>query len=146
MKHCFLDTSVTMCPLTRTIPSFPGRPEPSSNRFKPPASRLSPAKGCLSERSRCSCPLGPIICPVLQICRLRCQLLGLDGLKLPNWGIYFRALALYASVKPDFVDCLEVAHMERLKLPTIASFDRDFDRIPGARQAGARIAADAQDG
>jgi predicted nucleic acid-binding protein len=34
----------------------------------------------------------------------------------------------------DFTDALGVAHMERLKLPAIASFDRDFDRFPHIRR------------
>jgi predicted nucleic acid-binding protein len=57
-------------------------------------------------------------------------ILALRGLKLPRKGVYLRALDLYASANLDFVDCLSVAHMERAKINTILSFDRDFDRIP----------------
>lgn len=57
-------------------------------------------------------------------------ILTLRGLKLPHKRAYLRALDLYAT-HPflDFVDALNVAHMERAKIRTIWSFDRDFDRI-----------------
>lgn len=55
----------------------------------------------------------------------------LRGLRLPSKRTYLRALDLYAASNLDFVDALSVAHMERTKINTILSFDRDFDRIPG---------------
>ncbi len=53
----------------------------------------------------------------------------LRGLKIANKKTYLRALDLYVSTNIDFVDALSVAHMERAKLTTILSFDRDFDKI-----------------
>ncbi|MFN0071256.1 MAG: PIN domain-containing protein [Chloroflexota bacterium] len=67
----------------------------------------------------------------LEICRLLSQLLSLPGLKLSNKRAYLQALERYAASTLDFVDCLEVAHMERLRIDTIVSFDRDFDKIAG---------------
>lgn len=58
-------------------------------------------------------------------------ILALRGLKFPRKGVYLRALDLYASTNLDFVDCLNIAHMERAKINAILSFDRDFDHIPG---------------
>lgn len=58
-------------------------------------------------------------------------IITLKGLKLPNRRTYLRALDLYASTNLDFVDALNVAHMERAKIGTILSFDRDYDRVPG---------------
>lgn len=56
----------------------------------------------------------------------------LQGLKLPNKRMYLRALELYTSFPHlDFVDALNVAHMERAGDTAIVSFDRDFDRVPG---------------
>lgn len=57
------------------------------------------------------------------------EVIRLPGVKLANKRSYLRALDLYASANIDFVDALSVAHMERLKLDVILSFDRDFDRI-----------------
>lgn len=62
-------------------------------------------------------------------------IIGLPRVKLPNKGAHLRALELYVQ-HPflDFVDALQVAHMERQGITEIASFDRDFDRIPGIRR------------
>ncbi len=60
------------------------------------------------------------------------NILTMRGFKLPHKRVYLRALEIYAAyARLDFVDALNVAHIERLKLPGIISFDRDFDRIPG---------------
>lgn len=62
--------------------------------------------------------------------RLR-PLLILPGLKLPHQRSFLRALDLYA-LHPflDFEDALQIAHMERLGLTEILSYDTDFDKIP----------------
>src|SRR5438094_9433679 len=41
------------------------------------------------------------------------NVLGLRGLKLPHKRTYLRALDLYASTNLDFVESLNVAHMQR---------------------------------
>ena len=58
-------------------------------------------------------------------------LLGLSGFRLPHKPVYVRALELYATTKLDFVDALNVAHMERGEIQTIVSFDTHYDRVPG---------------
>lgn len=57
--------------------------------------------------------------------------ISLKGLKLPHKKTYLRALELYATINIDFVDALNVAHMERTGITTILSFDKDYDRVPG---------------
>jgi predicted nucleic acid-binding protein len=56
----------------------------------------------------------------------------LKGLRIPQKRTYQRALELWVTTPQvkDFTDTLLVAQMERLKVTTIASFDRDFDRFP----------------
>lgn len=58
-------------------------------------------------------------------------ILSLRGLKLPHKKTYRRALEIYASTNLDFPDALAVAHMERLGLTEILSFDEDFDTLTG---------------
>lgn len=69
--------------------------------------------------------------PRSQIQTYLAPVITLRGLRLPHKKTYLRALDLYASTNLDFVDALNVAHMERTHLTTILSFDQDFDRIPG---------------
>ena len=63
-------------------------------------------------------------------------ILTLRGLKLGQKRIYLHSLDLYAS-SPflDFEDALAIAHMARLGVTEIVSYDRDFDRIAGLRRA-----------
>lgn len=58
-------------------------------------------------------------------------LINVTGLKLPNKRWFSRALDLYAA-QPflDFEDALSLAHMERQGIRIMASYDRDFDKIP----------------
>ena len=62
------------------------------------------------------------------------SILGLRGLTMLHKRTYLRALDLYATTNVDFVDGLNVAHMERAKITNIVSFDRDFDHIPGIQR------------
>jgi predicted nucleic acid-binding protein len=60
-------------------------------------------------------------------------ILSFRGLKMPHKMTYQRALNLYASSTIDFPDTLAVAHMERMKIKDIYSFDKDFDKFAGIR-------------
>jgi uncharacterized protein len=63
--------------------------------------------------------------------RLR-PMLMLRGLKLPHKRLYLRALDVFAAHPTlDFEDAVAVAHMERLKLTGLYSYDSDFDRVTG---------------
>lgn len=54
----------------------------------------------------------------------------LRGLQLVGKSTYLRALDIYATTPLDFVDTLNVAHMERLHVETIVTFDQGYDRVP----------------
>ena len=53
----------------------------------------------------------------------------LRGLRLPQEALYRRALDLYVEENIDFVDALNVAHVERAHWGAIVSFDRHYRRI-----------------
>jgi predicted nucleic acid-binding protein len=61
-------------------------------------------------------------------------LVGLPGLALPNKHRLRRVFELYIDVKLSFGDAFHVALMEQLGIEEIATFDRDFDRVPGIRR------------
>lgn len=69
--------------------------------------------------------------PRADIRALLYPLVMLPGLKLPHRRMYLRALDIYASTKLDFEDALTVAHMERLHITQVVSYDRDFDGLQG---------------
>jgi predicted nucleic acid-binding protein len=59
-------------------------------------------------------------------------ILQLRGLKLPHKRTYLRALELWeARPSLDFEDVLAAAHVQRLGLNEITSYDLGFDRLPG---------------
>jgi predicted nucleic acid-binding protein len=64
--------------------------------------------------------------------RLRLEpILRIPGFRLPARGVFLRALDLFVDYpRLDFEDALCVAHMERIDIQEIASYDRGFDRVP----------------
>lgn len=60
------------------------------------------------------------------------NIFSLKGFKIPAKQTYRRALELWVNTPQvrDIVDVLSVSQAERLKIPTVASFDEDFDRFP----------------
>ena len=61
--------------------------------------------------------------------------LVIRGLQLPHKQTCIGALNIYASdTSLDFEDALAVAHMNRLSITEIVSYDRDFDRVPGIQR------------
>jgi predicted nucleic acid-binding protein len=70
--------------------------------------------------------------PRAEIRRHLGNVLSLRGLRIPQKRTYRRALELWVDTPSvrDFTDVLHVAHMERLGISAIASFDHDVDRFP----------------
>lgn len=67
--------------------------------------------------------------------RLR-PMLALRSLKLDNKRSFLRAFDLWDLYPAlDFEDVLTVAHMERLGLTDLISYDRDFDGIPPVQRS-----------
>jgi predicted nucleic acid-binding protein len=56
------------------------------------------------------------------------------GLTIEHKQAVLAALDLYESSTLDFEDCLSVAHVNRLALDSIISYDRDFDRVAKVRR------------
>lgn len=59
------------------------------------------------------------------------SLIELPGIVLPGKQRLRRAFELYAERNMSFGDACHVAVMEQYDMTEIASFDRDFDRVPG---------------
>lgn len=65
------------------------------------------------------------------------NLIRMRGIAVRNKRLYFRALDLYIKhAHLDFVDALCVAYAEREAQPTVLTFDRGFDRVPGVTRRG----------
>lgn len=74
--------------------------------------------------------------PRREVQRHLSNIFALRGFKIPAKQTYRRALELWVGTPQvrDYVDALSVAQAERLKIPTIASFDADFDRFPSVKR------------
>ena len=57
------------------------------------------------------------------------DLLAMKSFKIERKGMLRDAVALYASTNVDFVDAYHAAHLRNRKIPTICSFDRDFESL-----------------
>jgi predicted nucleic acid-binding protein len=62
-------------------------------------------------------------------------LIELPGVVLPGKRRYRRVFDLFVETNLPFADAYHTALMEQLGIEEIATFDRDFDRIPGIRRA-----------
>lgn len=61
------------------------------------------------------------------------DVLDLRGLRVSQEALFRRALELYAEANIDFVDALNVAHVERAQWDGIVSFDHHYKRIATVR-------------
>ncbi len=61
-------------------------------------------------------------------------LLGLPGIMLQGKRRFERVFNYYVDLNISFADAYHAVLMEDLKLTTIISFDRDFDRVPGLQR------------
>ena len=61
-------------------------------------------------------------------------LLELPSLDVRGKSTVRRALDLYVELNVGFADAYHVALMEQLGIKEIATFDKDFDRVPGIRR------------
>ncbi len=125
----FLDTNVILRYLTRDDPVKAERCYELFQRVERKEVRLTTSESVLAEvvyvlSSRSVYNQGRE-----QVRNLLLPIVSLSGLLVPHRRSFLRALEFYAVTNMDFEDCLSLAHMERLKIKTIVSYDRDFDRI-----------------
>ncbi len=62
------------------------------------------------------------------------SLIELPAMSLPNKHRLRRVFEIYMDVNLSFADAYHVALMEQVGIDEIATFDRDFDRVPGIRR------------
>jgi predicted nucleic acid-binding protein len=65
-------------------------------------------------------------------------LLNLAALEVEGRNRLMRALDVYVQHRMSFGDAYNVALMEELGIEEIASFDRDFEKVPGIRRIDPR--------
>lgn len=130
----FLDTNILLRYLTKDDPAKAERCYELLQRIKRKEIRVVTSQAVLAEvvyvlssralynqsRERVRALLLPIV--------------SLPALRIPFRRAFLRALDLYASTSLDFEDALSVAHMERLKIATILSYDQDFDHVEGIQR------------
>jgi|SRR5579884_763590 len=73
--------------------------------------------------------------PKVQIRDALLPLLELPGISLPGKRRLRRVFELYVERNIPFADAYHAVLMEHLDVREIATFDTDFDRVPGIRRA-----------
>jgi predicted nucleic acid-binding protein len=61
-------------------------------------------------------------------------LISMRGIIIPNKQRWKRVFNFYVDLNLPFADAYHVVVMEELKLTEIATFDTDFDRVPGIKR------------
>jgi predicted nucleic acid-binding protein len=69
--------------------------------------------------------------PKAAIRRALLPLLELPGLVLPGKRRFRKAFDLYVNLNISFADACHAVLMQQLGLDEIATFDAEFDRVPG---------------
>ncbi len=130
----FLDTNIILRYLTRDDPAKAQRCYALFQQLKRKQIRLVTSESVLAEVVYVLSSSSLYNQPRENVRTLLLPIIGLPGLKISNRRVFLRALELYASTRMDFEDCLSIAHMERLKINTILSYDQDFDRVKGIQR------------
>lgn len=73
--------------------------------------------------------------PKAKIREVVLPLIELTGVVLPGKRRFRKVFDLYVNLNLPFADAYHAALMEQLHLIEIATFDREFDRVPGIRRA-----------
>jgi predicted nucleic acid-binding protein len=130
----FLDTNIILRYLAKDDPAKAARCYELFQRLKRKEIRLATSESVVAEvvyvlsspslYNRSRRDIRTLLLPIIRLPRLR----------VPHRRTVLRALELYATTSLDSEDALSVAHMRRLKLTTIVSYDEDFDRIEGVQR------------
>jgi predicted nucleic acid-binding protein len=132
MPFQFLDTNPIIRYLTRDNPDQAARARALFERAARGAVTLYLSEAVVVEAVNVLSSRVTYNLPRHEVQRHLGNIFSLAGFRVPQKNTYRRALELWVATPQvrDFVDALSVAQMERLKIPTIASFDQDFDRFP----------------
>jgi len=72
--------------------------------------------------------------PVDEVARAVTSLIRIPSLRVPNKGVWLRALELMAEFRVDLPDAYVAATMEFTHEAEVYALDSDFDRIPGVKR------------
>lgn len=125
----FLDTNVILRYLTRDDPVKAERCFELFQRVKRKEIKLTTSETVLAEVVYVLSSRSVYNQAREQVRNLLLPIVSLSGVLVLHRRSFLRALELFAVTNMDFEDCLSLAHMERLKIKTIVSYDRDFDRV-----------------
>jgi predicted nucleic acid-binding protein len=130
----FLDTNVILRYLTKDDPVKAQRCFELFQQVKRKEIQLTTSEAVLAEVVYVLASRSHYNQPRENIRTLLLPIVSLPGLKIPHRRAFLRALDLYANTPLDLEDALSIAHMERMKLTTILSYDEDFDRVKGIQR------------
>ena len=127
----FLDTNIVLRFLTRDLPEQADRCRDLLIRVDAGEIQVTTSESVIAQIVYVLSSRRAYALPRVRIKELLEPILHLRGLKLERRDTYLRALDLYAAHTIDFEDAMAVAHMERLGITDILSYDHHFDGLPG---------------
>lgn len=130
----FLDTNIFLRYLTKDDPVKAQRCYELFQRIKRKETQVTTSESVLAEVVYVLSSRALYNQPRENVRALLLPIISLPGLRVPHRRAFLRALDLYANTSLDFEDALSVAHMERMKLTTLLSYDADFDRVKSVQR------------
>ena len=127
----FLDTNIVLRVLTRDLPEEAERCRELLRRVDAGEVEVTTSESTVAELVYVLSSPRLYALPRQRIKELLEPILYMRGLRLEYRDTYLRALALYAAYSIDFADALAAAHMERLGIDQIVSYDHSLDLLPG---------------
>jgi uncharacterized protein len=126
----FLDTNIVLRYLTRDLPEQAQRCRDLLMRVDAGEVEITTSESVIAEIVYVLSSPRTYALPRTRVRELLEPVLHLRGLKLEHRTTYLRALALYVAHPIDFEDAVSAAHMERLGISDIVSYDHHFDGLP----------------
>lgn len=135
---CFVDTNVFARWLTQDEPTHAVRASEFLHRVEAGEIAATTSEGVIVELVYVLQSKRTYARTREQIREAVSDVVNLKGLRLPRKSVYLRALDLFAQNSIDFVDCLNVAHMEHTGIREVRTFDKDYVRMKGVSGIVAR--------
>jgi uncharacterized protein len=125
----FLDANIFLRYLTRDDPAKAERCYDLFQRMKRKEIRVITSESVLAEVVYVLSSRSLYQLSRERVRALLLPIISLPGLRIANRRTFLRALDLFAGANLDFEDALSLAHMERMNIKVIISYDQDFDRF-----------------
>jgi uncharacterized protein len=129
MPTCFLDTNILLRFLTRDDERKAQRALNLLMRIEQGEEKVITSSLVISEAVYTLQRLYKVPRPIIKQQLL--DIISMRNLSLPDKSLYYQAFNFYVTKNISFADAFNAAYMLAQKIPSVYSWDEDFDKIEG---------------